>query len=99
MAGEFGEYTVHGGWLIFLALVALWIALAIEARSRRLSSLLEAAIEEAEKLKADADEPGVADGQPPGAELGHLAEAVEGEGKGVPVGQAGTRETPPAGEA
>lgn len=27
MEGEFGGFTVHGGWLIFLALVALWIAL------------------------------------------------------------------------
>lgn len=98
MEGEFGGSTAHGSWLVFLALVALWIALAIEARSRRLSSLLEAALKESEQLRAAGAEPGTGPvGEKRCPELEQLAAAVEGEGKGAPVGEAETREAQPAG--
>ena len=89
MDGEIGSYTVNGGWLIFLALAALWIALTIEARSRRLSSLLEAAIKEAEQLRAAGAKPACGtEVRQLGDGLEQLASAVEGEGKGAAVEQA-----------
>lgn len=78
MDGEFGGFTVHGGWLVFLALAALWIALAIESRTRRLTSLLEAAIKEAEQLReANAKPGGGPEGEALRSDLGQLATAVD----------------------
>jgi len=74
MDGEFGGFTVNGGWLVFLALAALWVALAIESRSRRLSALLEAALKEAEQLRAESAGAGPnADAARLGPELEQLA--------------------------
>lgn len=98
MDGEFGSYTVNGGWLIFLALVALWVALTIEARSRRLTSMLEAALKEAEQLRAASAKPGgKADGEHLRPELEQLAAAVEGEGKGATVEPRAAEVDQPAG--
>lgn len=52
MDGEIGRFTVNGAWLALLAAAAVWIALAIEAWSRRLSTLIEAALAEAEHRRA-----------------------------------------------
>jgi hypothetical protein len=82
MDGEFGGFTVNGGWLVFLALAALWVALAIESRSRRLSALLEAALKEAEQLRAESAGAGPnADAARLGPELEQLAAAVDSEGQ------------------
>ena len=98
MDGEFGSYTVNGGWLIFLALAALWVALAVEARSRRLTSMLEAALKEAEQLREAVARPG---GEPGGDRLGpeleQLASAVDGEGKGATAEPRAAETNRPAG--
>lgn len=81
MNGEFGGFTVNGGWLVFLALVALWVALVIESRSRRLSSLLEEALKEAEQLRASNArlDAGPADGEALAADIEQLAAVVDSE--------------------
>ncbi|MBA3975471.1 MAG: hypothetical protein C0504_14795 [Candidatus Solibacter sp.] len=82
MNGEFGGFTVNGGWLVFLALVALWVALAIESRSRRLSSLLEAALKEAGRPRVESARAGADAGVARlGPELEQLAAAVDSEGR------------------
>ncbi len=52
MQADFGSIAINGGWLVFAALVAIWIGLAVEGRTRRLSALLDAALEEAAELRA-----------------------------------------------
>jgi hypothetical protein len=87
MDAEFGGFTVNGGWLVFLALAALWVALAIESRSRRLSSLLDAALKEAEQLRAANARAGAdAYAARLGPELEQLAAAVDSEGQSAAAG-------------
>jgi hypothetical protein len=77
MQAEVGSLTINGGWLIFAALVAVWVALVVENRTRRLGALLEAAQQEAAdaviKLKL-AESEAEANSR---AGLGQLAAAVE----------------------
>jgi hypothetical protein len=86
MQSEVGSVTINGGWLIFAALVAVWVALVVENRTRRLGALLEAAQQEAAdatmRLKL-AESEAEANSR---AGLGQLAAAVEQqEGEAVPA--------------
>jgi len=94
MQADVGSVAINGGWLVFAALVAVWVGLVVEGRTRRLSALLDAALEEAAELRAKQQ---ARDGEAGAAKVGdgleHLAAAVEQER------QLGEPECEPAGEA
>jgi hypothetical protein len=93
MQAEFGGMAINGGWLVFAALVAVWIGLVVENRTKRLSTLLEAALDETNELRPREVRKGEAEPAKDSAGLAHLAAAVEQER------QAGEPEREPAGES
>jgi len=52
MEGEVMYVTIHGGWLVFLALAAGWAVLMVSHRLRTLNALLDAAREESAVAQA-----------------------------------------------
>ena len=79
MQAEIESVTSNGGWMVFAALVAVWIALIWEGRARKLSALLGAGKQEAVEARAKrklTEAGGVANFR---ADLGKPAAAVERE--------------------
>jgi hypothetical protein len=75
--------AMDGGWWVFGGLVAVWVGLTVEFRTRKLTALLEAALEETAQLRAR--ERAAQAGQEKtcaGAELEQLAKAVGQQGGG-----------------
>jgi hypothetical protein len=93
MQADFGGTTINGGWLVFAALVAVWVGLVVENRTKRLSALLEAALDETNELRPREARKTEAEPAKDSAGLAHLAAAVEQER------QAGEPEREPAGES
>ncbi len=93
MQAEVGSVAINGGWLVFAALVAVWVGLVVEGRTRRLSALLEAALEEAAELRSKQQaREGQAEAAKTNVGLEQLAAAVDRQR------QVGEPECEPAGD-
>lgn len=55
MRDEFLNVTIHGGWLVFSVLAAVWIAIMVERRMKNLGALLNQARRQAAEAQEEAE--------------------------------------------